>query len=153
MTSLERARHHRYNYWVGGFAVSAGLVIAANDYLESWVASAVFCVVGFAIGYVVTRSAVRSYTRSLMREVTTRGAGTQFGRHTMTIDEAGVTETGPQDQHRHAWNAVLGIAESPEQLFVLVDGGAAYIIPKRTFASADAMEGFRAELAQRLAAR
>jgi hypothetical protein len=151
--SLEHARHYRYNYWVGGFAVSAGLAIVANDYLESWAASAVFAILGFAIGYIVTRAAVRSHTRSLISEVAARGAGTQFGPHTMTIDATGLVETGPQEQHRHSWSAVRSIAESAGRMFVVVDGGAAYVIPKRAFASEDAMKAFRTALSEAIAER
>jgi hypothetical protein len=152
MNCLDRMRYHRLNYWVGAVAVSAGLAIFADNTFSSVVASSVGAVVGFGAGWVLARAAHRSYVRTIVRDHLgmDKGPSNQLGRHTLSIDESGVTEQGPAALHKHAWKAVLEVVQTADHIFVVVDGGAGYVVPKRAFPSSEATEAFLTALSSRV---
>ena len=93
----------------------------------------------------MARAALRSYVRGHARKLATSAEeSTQVGAYRLSLDSAGVSEIGPASQHRHAWQAVLGVKETADHLFLLIAGGSAHVIPKRAFGSAAQLEAFRA---------
>ena len=60
----------------------------------------------------MARAALRSYVRGHARKLATSAEeSTQVGAYRLSLDSAGVSEIGPASQHRHAWQAVLGVKE------------------------------------------
>jgi hypothetical protein len=129
--------------------VSGVLAVGADKMVGSVTVSAVMAVAGFGIGWVLARAALRSHLRLFARELGTGpGAASQFGPQRLRVDAAGVSQTGPTAQHEHAWRAVLGLTETADHMFLLIGGGSAYVIPKRAFDSATAIDAFRAAVSE-----
>ena len=143
------SRAYRVIYWAGGLVTSGIAAVRADQMVASVPVSAVTAVVGFGVGWALARIAHRSYLRGNARELANEpGASKQFGSYRLVVDDAGVSETGPVSQHRHSWEAVLGVKETEQHLFLLVAGGSAYVIPKRAFKSAADIDSFRALVSQ-----
>jgi YcxB-like protein len=141
---IERSRSHRLNYLVTGLIVAGVLAVRTNQLTESVVLSSVGAVVGFGLGWLLGRALMRSYVRFSARQYAGAAAATQFGKHQLTIDAAGIAEIGPASQHRNDWRAVEDIVQTSAHLFVIIAGGYAYIVPKRAFSTPDEVEAFRA---------
>jgi YcxB-like protein len=149
LSGLDRIRGYRLTYWACGLVVSGVLAVAADKWRGSVTVSAAMAVAGFAIGWALARGALRSHLRVFARELATGpGATSQFGPHRLCVDAAGVSQTGPAAQHKHAWRAVLGLTETADHMFLLVGGGSAYVIPKRAFESAAAIDAFRVAVSE-----
>jgi hypothetical protein len=73
----------------------------------------------------------RFYIRLVRHRLASLPAERQFGPHQLTIDGSGVSERGPASSHAHSWDAVEGVTETYEHLFIRVGGGGAYSVPKR----------------------
>ena len=145
LSSWDDDRAHRIACWASGLVVAGVGAVKADELTASVLVSAVTAIAGFGLGWVVARAALRSYVRGHVRKLATSAQeSTQIGSYRLSVDSAGVSEIGPASQHRHAWQAVLGVKETADHLFVLIAGGSAHVIPKRAFGSAAQLEAFRA---------
>ena len=149
LNSLDRTRAYRISYWACGLILAGLLAVGTNELLCSAPLSAIAAVAGFGIGWVLARASLRSQFRAFARErAAGPGAASQFGHYRLSVDSVGVTEIGPAAQHKHEWKAVEGLAETDDYLFLLIGGGSAYVIPKRSFDSDVAIEAFRTAVSE-----
>ena len=145
------SRANRIIYCACGLVTSGIAAVRADQLVASVPISAATAVIGFGVGWALARLAYRSYLRGNARELANEpGASKQFGSYRLVVDDAGVSETGPVSQHRHTWDAMCGVKETDEHMFLLVAGGSGYIIPKRAFNSAVEIDTFRALLSSPL---
>jgi hypothetical protein len=70
--------------------------------------------------------------------------GGLLGKKRLTLSATGFEEWGERSTTNQLWSGVRGIQESPTGIYLMVAPGAAYIVPKRAFAtlggSADFLE-------------
>ena len=151
---LDSVKAYRYQYWASALIASGVCAVGADRWTGSTVFSAAAAVAGFAAGWYGARASFRSYCRAIAREQAKGPASAmEFGTHRLAFDASGISEAGPAAQHKHHWNAVERLSETSGHLFVLVAGGAAYIVPKRAFATEAEMAAFRSALAEATANR
>jgi hypothetical protein len=65
-----------------------------------------------------------------------------FGEHTMTLDDAGVTESTEVSRNFCSWEGVEGLAQTPNFIALSVRLGSRYFIPKSSFSSKDDLHQF-----------
>jgi hypothetical protein len=151
---LDSVNTYRYQYWATAVIVSGFCAVKANQWTSSTVVSAAAAVVGFAAGWYGGRAGFQSWLRAIVRQrAKAPASATEFGTHRLSLDASGVSETDPAAQHRHLWKAVEGFSETSDHLFLLVVGGAAYIVPKRAFGTEAAFAAFRSAIAEATANR
>lgn len=151
---LDSVKAYRYQYWATAVIVSGVCAVSAEQWAGSTGISAAAAVAGFGAGWYVARASLRSYFRAVAREVAKRPASaTEFGTHRLSLDASGISETGPAAQHKHDWKGVERLCETSGHLFVLVAGGAAYVVPKRAFVTESKMTAFRSAFAEATANR
>jgi hypothetical protein len=151
---LDSVKAYRYQYWATAVIVSGVCAVSADRWAGSTVISATAAVAGFGVGWYGAYASLRSYFRAIAREHAKGGpSATEFGMHWLSLDASGISETGPAAQHKHDWKAVEGLSETSGHLFVLVAGGAAYIVPKRAFATEAEMAAFRSAFVEAIANR
>jgi hypothetical protein len=151
---LDSVKAYRYQYWAAAVIVSGVCAVNADQWAGSIVISAAAAVAGFGAGWYGARASLRSYLRAVARERAKGPASaTEFGTHRLSFDASEISETGPAAQHKHDWKAVEGLSETSGHLFVLVAGGAAYVVPKRAFATEARMAAFRSAFAEATAKR
>jgi hypothetical protein len=149
MYQLDSVKAYRYQYWASALIVSGVCAVNADNWAGSTVISAAAAVAGFGAGWYGARAGLRSYYRAIAREVSKGPASAmQFGTHRLAFDASGISEASPAAQHKHNWDAVERLSETSGHLFVLVAGGAAYIVPKRAFATEAEMAAFRSAFAE-----
>ena len=151
---VDSVKTYRYQYWATALIASGVCAVSADRWTGSTMVSAAVAVMGFGAGWYGARASLRSYVRALARERTkTPASATEFGTHRLSFDASGVSETGPAAQHKHDWKAVEGFSETSDHLFLLVAGGAAYVLPKRAFGTEAAIEALRSAVAEATANR
>ena len=142
---------NRITYWSCGLVTAGLLAVGADKMAASVPVSAAAAVCGFAGGWALARAAARSHLKVIARKMTNKpGAPDQFGAYKLSVDAAGVSETGPAEHHTHAWSALLELTETADHLFLTTVGGSAYIVPKRAFESGAALNAFRTTVAGNL---
>jgi hypothetical protein len=151
---LNSVKAYRYQYWASAVIASGVCAVSADKWAGSTVISAAAALVGFGAGWYGARASLRSYFRAIAREQAKGPASaTEFGTHRLSFDASGISQAGPAAQHRHHWKAVETLSETSGHLFVIVAGGAAYVVPKRAFTTEAEMAAFRSAFAEAAANR
>jgi hypothetical protein len=70
--------------------------------------------------------------------------GVNIGEMTFQADEQGLVVTSSLVRSTYAWNAFRQLAESERNLFLIVDAGAAVILPKAALGGESGMYAFKA---------
>ena len=65
-----------------------------------------------------------------------------LGNFCIELDDAGFTVRGKSIQTRYSWDAARFVEEDSDHIYILVDNGAGFPIPKAAFSSADRMRDF-----------
>ena len=142
---------YRLDYWLtalvlGGFCAWQAMKFASGRLSKAGLALAGL-VLGGALAFVLRRAWIHA---AVVSATGTPAARAQFGSHRLTIGPDGVAEDGPAGTHTHAWSAIEGLWETPDQFFLAVGGGYAYVVPKSHLSESSAAE-FRAAVTQELA--
>lgn len=66
----------------------------------------------------------------------------QLGRHTVTLDDVGVTESTAVGEQRTSWRGIDRVEQNPEYIYLYTSASAALVIPRRAFANAAAAQEF-----------
>jgi len=101
--------------------------------------SIVFPIVALMTWYLVRRQTRRAILELLKEERLEKGL---LGRHTLKLDEAGLSESTAVGESRTLWAGVGRVEQNPEYIFIYTHPNAAHIIPKRAFNNAQAAESF-----------
>jgi hypothetical protein len=106
-------------FWLGAHAAPHRPV--------GWLVIAGGTLLGWGTGHVLLRALFRA--ASIMQAAGIV-AGTQFGAHTLRVDDQGLSETGPAGTVARGWAAFDRLVETKEHLFLVLGGGSAYVVRK-----------------------
>lgn len=90
------------------------------------------------------------YYRAIRRHVLPSRPGNAIGPHTYEITPQGLRITTGYTDSMTAWPAFVAVRETPQHLFLMVDNAIGHIVPKRSFASPELIDGFRSEVSARM---
>ena len=86
-------------------------------------------------GY-LTRRAIRDY---VSQEIPDKG---QLGRHRISLDENGLTESTAVGESRVSWAGIDRVERTADAVLIYPTPTAAHMIPKRTFRSPEDQDSF-----------
>jgi hypothetical protein len=142
----------RFTAWVM-FGVGTGLVALVA--IRLWVRPALdtsraselglFLVIALAMV-----GALLLYFRRWRRQITPSRNGVVLGRHTLQLADEGIRDTTALTESLTRWAAVQSLTDTPQHLFIMLDVGVGFIVPKRSFASSAALAQFQEQVSQRL---
>lgn len=91
----------------------------------------------------------RRTMRSRMRKFLAEGARAGGSEHgTLSIDEEGIHDTGPNGSSTTKWHAVTKVVDTDTDLYIYVSNVKAFIIPRRLFEDRGHLERFTREVRQ-----
>ena len=64
------------------------------------------------------------------------------GRHEITLSEKGLTESTAVNTTEHSWEAISGVKENSEFIFLMLSPSNGHIIPRHAFSSTAELEAF-----------
>ena len=137
----------RLSRWVLLIAMSiAGSLIGAR--IAPLTSASWFVVaVGTAVGWLLGELFLSGWFRfAALVQSSGTVAKTQFGSHSLRVDAEGLSETGPAGTVTRGWAAFERIMETKEHLFLVLAGGAAYVVPRATL-PADTLGALKQEIA------
>jgi hypothetical protein len=66
----------------------------------------------------------------------------QLGRHTVKLDDIGVTESTAVGEQRTSWAGIDRVEQNPEYIYIYTSASAALVIPRRAFRKPSDAEEF-----------
>jgi hypothetical protein len=80
--------------------------------------------------------------RQLIRLVRERAPKGNLGPHQISVSSDGLHEVTEYGEGRLKWSGVSDLEETPDHIFIYTGAAAAYIVPKRAFASPEQSRAF-----------
>ena len=112
-----------------------------------WVLGGLILLFWYALFPRRVESMTRSFTERTYRAGRNKGL---LGPHVVELTEEGVVERTALRELKVKWEAVERLASSDQHLFIWTSGFNALVVPRRAFASEDALKAFAAHAAMRV---
>ena len=124
-------------------AVAVPALLFLDDYakLRNMQFSVTFALVSFLILSIVAWAAWVMMKR-LMKRAILKQSQDKFCVHRVTLTDTEVSSATDHSQSRSLWSAIYKVDEMKDHILIYTSPGAAYIIPKRAFATPDQMREF-----------
>ena len=111
--------------WMSYIAL-AGFIVSLGTFLG----------LGWMMTGYLTRRAIRDY---VSQEIPDKG---QLGRHRISLDENGLTESTAVGESRVSWPGIDRVERSADAVLIYTTPTAAHMIPKRVFKNSDDEDSF-----------
>jgi len=89
---------------------------------------------------VIPQIIVLSFRRQILNSYTEKEKLAMFGLYTLRIDPKSLAEKSPSGKHKMPWKNLLRVEYMREYIHIIVDDGAALIIPRETVRAGDLVE-------------
>jgi YcxB-like protein len=76
------------------------------------------------------------YRRRVTSNVVSDESSAALGSKLVTLDDSGVGQTDARNAGSTRWEGVVGVEETADHIFLMIDRFAGYIVPKRCFSTA-----------------
>jgi len=107
-----------------------------------FVESVLSFLLGMLVLAVLLFVSMRIVTPRAQREIEPIAGGFILCKHDMRLTAEGLETETPYQRRLTLWRGVIGVSESDDHVFLRVDRGAAYIVPKRAFTTREALTAF-----------
>ncbi len=139
MRTILRVPALRRSYLINTFGVPVIVLIAMLLFQDAFTTLYIIglTVIAGLLGYWLF-----SYlSKQIIMRLPSKNAGV-CGEHTLEIDDSGIRETSPVTEMSAAWRDIYSIEQDKRFIYVYVDTIFAFVIPKRSFATAKAADDF-----------
>ncbi len=89
---------------------------------------------------VIPQIIILSFRRQILTSYTEREKLAMFGQYTLRVDPKSLAENSPSGKHKMMWNELSRIEGVRDYIHIIIDNGAALIIPRETVTDGDLNE-------------
>jgi hypothetical protein len=140
----KRSRRNLYLYlFLALFLLAIVPAISAEGFTVSDVSFS-FLFISFpivaSIAWLLEKRMMRRTILTLLKEEEPEKG--QLGAHAITLDDHGVMETTAVGEMRVSWHGINRVEEDPNYIYIYTAPAAAFVIPRRSFASPEESNDF-----------
>lgn len=117
-------------------------ILARSTNVPLWVWMIVSAAVYLLWVFVYPARMEKNLSKKLSKALKQEKNSKLLGRHSITLYGDGLTDTGNGGETRVKWSSIMDFVNYKEHLFIFINESRAFIIPKRAFASEDALNSF-----------
>ncbi|RLA18451.1 MAG: YcxB family protein [Gammaproteobacteria bacterium] len=92
---------------------------------------------------VIPQIIILSFRRQVLQSYTEKEKLAMFGHYTLRIDPKALAEKSPSGKNKMPWKTILRIEHIRDYIHIILDNGAALVIPIETISAGDILEFYR----------
>lgn len=89
---------------------------------------------------VIPQVIILSFRRQILKSYTDKEKAAMFGQYTLRIDPKALAEKSPSGKNKMPWKTILRIEHIKDYIHIILDSGAALVIPLETISAGDIEE-------------